>query len=85
MMRNQEYYLRKDYFMGGTATSSKISGATNGNCDGGFEGKRDLSVKCKLGDDKSNTSPPTKLVVASRFVAFSADYHGPKRHPPKHN
>ncbi|KAF3443983.1 hypothetical protein FNV43_RR13673 [Rhamnella rubrinervis] len=51
-MRNQEDYLRKEYFIeGGTATtSSKISGATNG--DDGFEGKGDLSVmKCKLGDD----------------------------------
>lgn len=84
MMRNQEY-LRKEYSSGVTS-SSKISGATNGNCDDGFEGEEDLShMKRKLGH-KSNysASPPTK-VVADRFVAYSADYHGPKRHPPKHN
>lgn len=63
-----------------TTTSSKNSGAT---CDSEAR-KGDLSVKCKLGRKSSSAK---KLVAHhhDRFVAFGADYHGPARHPPKHN
>ncbi|GMN57583.1 hypothetical protein TIFTF001_026696 [Ficus carica] len=60
---------------------SKISGATpSDDDDHKFEGKRGLNGKRKLGDHKSSTAKKM-----GGFVAFSADYHGPRRHPPKHN
>ncbi|PON82125.1 hypothetical protein TorRG33x02_221200 [Trema orientale] len=65
----------------------KISGATcsdGSNCDSD-QGKRDFSVECKLGDYQKSDGTSAKKVATSGFVAFSADYHGPKRHPPKHN
>lgn len=64
-----------------TTTSSKNSGAT---CDSEAR-KGDLSVKCKLG--RKSSSAKKKLVAHhhDHFVAFGADYHGPARHPPKHN
>lgn len=64
-----------------TTTSSKNSGAT---CDSEAR-KGDLNVKCEL--DKRSISAKKTLKVAhhDHFVAFGADYHGPARHPPKHN
>lgn len=61
--------------------TSKISGANHfvGNCE--IEGKGGLDAKCKFGDE--NNAPTSRNVVS--FVAFSADYHVPKRHPPKNN
>ncbi|KAK4850233.1 hypothetical protein QYF36_004980 [Acer negundo] len=57
-----------------------ISGANRcvGKCE--FEGRRDFS-------DTSSTSHHHhhKLIKGGGFVAFNADYHGPRRHPPKHN
>ena len=60
---------------------SKNSGANryDGKCD--FEGKRAFNVKCKYWNETSSTPK----VETADFVAFGADYHGPNRHPPKHN
>lgn len=77
-MRKETSPVREGAINGGRGSDhSKISGATTSS-DGNFEieGNGDFSVKCKNGCGK---------VVVGRFVAFSADYHGPKRHPPKHN
>lgn len=74
----KETSLREGPINGGGSDYSDISGATTSS-DGnfGFEGKGDFSVKRKnIGSEKP---------VVGRFVAFSADYHGPKHHPPKHN
>ncbi|GLT56365.1 hypothetical protein SLA2020_294090 [Shorea laevis] len=57
--------------------ASEISGATLS-----FEGKKDSGGKCEFWDRSIRT---TKNVDGARLVAFGADYHGPKRHPPKHN
>ncbi|XP_060958270.1 uncharacterized protein LOC115700292 isoform X1 [Cannabis sativa] len=69
------------------------------NC-GGQGIKRGFShVKCNKvleedhdDDDQKNITSTRdmaytnkKVVVVAGFVAFNADYHGPKRHPPKHN
>lgn len=66
--------------------SSKISGASATHfarkCYDSTEGKEDLNVKCILTSDKSRISK--KFGVAG-FVAFAADYHVPKHHPPKNN
>lgn len=52
--------------------NAKISGAihSDGILD---EVKGGFRVKCKEGDKENG------------FVAFTADYHGPERHTPKHN
>ncbi|OMP03043.1 hypothetical protein COLO4_10645 [Corchorus olitorius] len=68
--------------MGGHAldgTASKNSGAnrSDGKCD--FEEK---GVKCKSWNESNSLAP---RVEPAEFVAFGADYRGPKRHPPKHN
>lgn len=62
--------------------SSKISGATysDGTCVV-FEREGDKIVKCKR---EKSTFKPRKLKMAG-FVAFTADYHGPRHHLPKHN
>ena len=71
----------KDDQQGLNEENSKISGANHsvGNCE--LEGKGGLDVKCKIGDQSSIRS---SINVVS-FVAFTADYHVPKRHPPKNN
>ena len=86
MMKHKELMTKEIVKEAGSSIGgiSKISGATHSdgsNCD--FDqGKRDFSaVECKPGEQKSDSS--VKKVAG--FVAFSADYHGPKRHPPKHN
>lgn len=61
--------------------SSKNSGANR--CDGkcNLQGNEAFNVKCKSWNETSTTSK----VGTVDFVAFGADYHGPKRHLPKHN
>ncbi|GMI77070.1 hypothetical protein HRI_001376300 [Hibiscus trionum] len=61
--------------------ASKNSGAnrSDGKCE--FEGKGALNVKYW----NENSSDPPPRVETPGFVAFGADYGGPKRHPPKHN
>lgn len=65
---------------GSDGGASKNSGAnrSDGKCD--FEEKGAFNVKCKSWDGSS-----TPKVETAHFVAFGADYRGPKRHPPKHN
>ncbi|KAK8541711.1 hypothetical protein V6N12_014338 [Hibiscus sabdariffa] len=75
MGRHEVAVVRKE---SGKGVDSKNSGAnygSDGKCD--FEGKEGFSVKCK-------TWKETK-VETDDFVAFGADYGGPKRHSPKHN
>lgn len=60
----------------------KISGASHSDGKFHFEGRGDFLGKRKFEDHKSNSH---KLNNAAGFVAFNSDYHGPKRHPPKHN
>lgn len=64
--------------------SLKLSGATS--IDHGLFGgkKRDFNGKTPLGDDKTISDHGHKKAI-SGFVAFSADYRGPKHHNPKHN
>ncbi|XVE78595.1 hypothetical protein DITRI_Ditri13aG0158600 [Diplodiscus trichospermus] len=61
--------------------ASKNSGAKryDRKCD--FQGKGDFNVKCKSGNEISGIPK----VETADFVAFGADYHGPNRHPPRHN
>lgn len=60
---------RQDALNGKAA--SEISGATHSDGILDLEVlKGSFKVKCKLGHN---------------LVAFTADYHGPKRHPSKHN
>ncbi|PON58056.1 hypothetical protein PanWU01x14_169870 [Parasponia andersonii] len=68
----------------------KIGGISGATCSDGSncvldQGKRDFSVECKLRDYQKRDGTSAKKVTTSGFVAFSADYHGPKRHPPRHN
>lgn len=63
--------------------TSKISGATYTVLKCELEGKGEIHAKCKLCSDKNNGVPKKTNVVG--FVAFSADYGGPKRHLPRHN
>lgn len=49
-----------------------------------------LTVERKLGFRKRSKSSsfkwkPKKKKSSSPFVAFYDDYHGPARHPPRHN
>lgn len=62
-------------------TTSEISGATHFDGNSDLEVKGDFKVKCKLGDSNKT---PKKYRVAG-FVAFNADYQGPKHHSPTHN
>ena len=68
--------------------NAKISGAIH---SGGIldEVKGDFRVKCKEGDNSSSSSSSSsstsKKYKENGFVAFTADYHGPERHTPKHN
>lgn len=64
--------------MNNGAGISKISGATPS------DGKGGVNVKSKLGD-KSDHLSTSAMKVGGLFVAFSADYHAPRRHPPIHN
>jgi hypothetical protein len=64
---------------GGTA---EISGSIHSD----DEVKGDFRVKCKPGDNSSNSSTRKKYKERGlSFVAFTADYHGPQQHTPKHN
>lgn len=42
--------------------------------------KRDAEM-----DSRSSTGDAQKLNVEAGFVAFTADYHVPKHHPPRNN
>lgn len=71
---------REDGLKGETA---EISGAIHS--DGILEVKGDfIRVKCKVGDNSRSSSSPKKY-KEDGFVAFTADYHGPQGHTPKHN
>jgi hypothetical protein len=64
--------------------NAEISGAihSDGILD---EVKGDFRVKCKEGDNSGGSSSTPKKYKENGFVAFTADYHGPERHTPKHN
>lgn len=72
---------REDHGLNGR--TSEISGATHsdGILDLEVLKGADFKVKCKLW----GKSDAPKKHKASGFVAFTADYQGPKRHLPKHN
>ena len=81
-MGGHEVVVRKEIGekQGFEVVASKNSGAkrSDGKCD--FEEKGAFNVKCKSWNKTS-----TPKVETTDFVAFGADYHGPNRHPPKHN
>lgn len=79
-MAAQKVVLKKEELTPITSTSSKNSGAT---CDSEAR-KGDLNVKCEL-DKRISAKKKLKVAHHDHFVAFGADYHGPARHPPKHN
>lgn len=63
--------------------SKNIKGAvvpSVGNCN--HEGKGVLNENCKL--RKRGPKPAVDVKMAG-FVAFNADYHVPRSHPPKNN
>ena len=64
--------------------TSENSGATHsdGKSDQ-LEVKGNFNVKCKVGDN--NNCTPKKYYRVAGFVAFNADYQGPKHHSPTHN
>lgn len=84
--RHHEVVVRKenigDQKQGLEVVASKNSGANrfDGKCHDFEEKGSAFNVKCK----KWNETTTPKVETAD-FVAFGADYHGPKRHPPKHN
>ena len=64
--------------------TQEISGANRSGGNFDFEGKDGFSVKSKLRAHRIRITTNSTWKV-NGFVVFSADYHGPKRHPPKHN
>lgn len=67
--------------------ASKISGATYSDGIFDFEREGSINVKTKVGHNKSTSSisSTTRKFHMGGFVAFTADYHGPSHHIPKHN
>uniref|UniRef100_A0A2N9F4J5 BURP domain-containing protein n=1 Tax=Fagus sylvatica TaxID=28930 RepID=A0A2N9F4J5_FAGSY len=61
--------------------NSKIKGAAHSVVNCNHEGKGVLNVNCKL----RKRGPKPMGVKMAGFVAFNADYHVPKSHPPKNN
>lgn len=73
--------------LNGSSGTSEISGATHSEgivlVGLGVKGGC-FKVKCKLAGNNDHITPKKHMKVSGP-VGFTADYQGPKRHPPKHN